>query len=60
MDSNGWLRELLKVMQKDIMEIKKDLKSLQKSKFMFDGAKEALRVVATVLITLLTIYLKGK
>lgn len=53
---NGWLKELLKTIQKDINEIKKDIKGLQRSKWMFDGAKEAVRIGITVGITVLTMW----
>lgn len=59
-ESSGWLRDLLNMMRKDIAEIKKDVKALQKSKFMFDGAKEAVRIVVTVAITLFTLWLKAR
>lgn len=57
---NGWLRDLLRAMQKDISEIKGDIKSLQKSKWMFDGAKEAIRLIVTIGVTLLTIWMSHK
>jgi len=56
----SWLRELLNAMRSDISEIKEDVKSLQKSKWMFDGAKEAVRIIVTVGITLLTIWWQHK
>lgn len=60
MDTNGWLKVLLAKMQDDLKEIKKDVKALQKSKFMFDGAKEAIRVFITVAITLVTLWMTRK
>ncbi len=68
MEQNVWLGKILETIQADVTEIKTDAKvfqnevrhdirALQKSKFMFDGAKEFGRLVITIGVTLFTVWI---
>jgi hypothetical protein len=57
---HGWLRDVLQIMRDDLDEIKQDVKALQKSKSMFDGGKEAVRLIVTIAVTLFTLWMSHK
>lgn len=60
MEANGWLKIVLEQIRRDLDEIKVDIKALQKSKFMFDGAKEAVRLIVTIGVSLATVWITHK
>ncbi len=57
---HNWLREVLEIMREDLDEIKADVKDLRKSKIMFDGGTEAVRLIVTIAVTLFTIWINHK
>lgn len=59
MPTNAWLELLLEKMQRDLDEIKADVKTLQKAKFKFDGAMIVICSLVSGCTTAIVLYFKG-
>lgn len=57
---NGWLKIVLVQMQRDVDEIKADVKALQSAKFKVEGAYVALTVIVSSIVSFLTIFFSIK
>lgn len=58
MEENGWLRHLLENMQKDIDEIKDDVKHLSEWKWKIAGGVTVVSVFVTVIVNILHVWAK--
>lgn len=58
MPQDDWLKLFLEQMQRDIDEIKKDVKTLQEAKSKADGAIMAVSALISIIIGMVAAYLK--